>query len=315
MESSLTFKIEENATSTQTNKFGHAFKECKGTARLVIDGVEHRYPISLCQHAETVTVYWIGNTRAFYANSSRPTLAFPLVFVEDLEEFKIFDPKKPDGRSGNATQKPLDLRAPDDAWRAHNIQEFVRMEFSGLINFPSKTDEVEKEVIIAMLKTFVGANFDRALMAGEHNQSATVSGLVKQEIERRKRLGIWNPRYRKGDGQLRSTVEAEALLQTKNEINTRPESSIRKASEQRITGDAQGKVIAVDEQFDFLVVNIGESGGARLNGALTIRRSGKLIANAHITSVRASSSIANIDTGSQKEKVMVGDDVLFAIKP
>ena len=72
----------------------------------------------------------------------------------------------------------------------------------------------------------------------------------------------------------------------------------------------QGKVTAVDAQFDFVVLNIGESQGAREHGELLVSRGEKLIGKLRILDVKKDHSIANILPGWKQEEIQTGDLVI-----
>ena len=72
----------------------------------------------------------------------------------------------------------------------------------------------------------------------------------------------------------------------------------------------QGKVTAVDAQFDFVVLNIGESQGAREHGELLVSRGEKLIGKLRILDVKKDHSIANILPDWKQGEIQTGDLVI-----
>ena len=72
----------------------------------------------------------------------------------------------------------------------------------------------------------------------------------------------------------------------------------------------QGRVTAVDAQFDFVVLDIGESQGAREHGELLVSRGEKLIGKLRILDVKKDHSIANILPGWKQEEIQTGDLVI-----
>ena len=72
----------------------------------------------------------------------------------------------------------------------------------------------------------------------------------------------------------------------------------------------QGKVTAVDAQFDFVVLNIGESQGAREHGELLVSRGEKLIGKLRILDVKKDHSIANILPDWKQGEIQTGDFVI-----
>ena len=71
-----------------------------------------------------------------------------------------------------------------------------------------------------------------------------------------------------------------------------------------------GTVTAVDAQFDFVVLDIGESQGAREHGELLVSRGEKLIGKLRILDVKKDHSIANILPGWKQEEIQNGDLVI-----
>jgi hypothetical protein len=66
----------------------------------------------------------------------------------------------------------------------------------------------------------------------------------------------------------------------------------------------------VDAQFDFVVLDIGESQGAREHGELLVSRGEKLIGKLRILDVKKDHSIANILPGWKQGEIQTGDFVI-----
>ena len=71
-----------------------------------------------------------------------------------------------------------------------------------------------------------------------------------------------------------------------------------------------GTVTAVDAQFDFVVLDIGESQGAREHGELLVSRGEKLIGKLRILDVKNDHSIANILPDWKQDEIQTGDLVI-----
>jgi len=71
-----------------------------------------------------------------------------------------------------------------------------------------------------------------------------------------------------------------------------------------------GTVTAVDAQFDFVVLDIGESQGAREHGELLVSRGEKLIGKLRILDVKKDHSIANILPDWKQGEIQTGDLVI-----
>jgi len=71
-----------------------------------------------------------------------------------------------------------------------------------------------------------------------------------------------------------------------------------------------GTITAVDAQFDFVVLDIGESQGAREHGELLVSRDEKLIGKLRILDVKKDHSIANILPDWKQGEIQTGDLVI-----
>ena len=74
-----------------------------------------------------------------------------------------------------------------------------------------------------------------------------------------------------------------------------------------------GRVLAVNPGWNFVVLSIGDKQGVVNNSPLLVMRGGQPIAKVRVTSINASSSIADVLPGSVRKGVTVqpGDSVVF----
>ena len=115
-------------------------------------------------------------------------------------------------------------------------------------------------------------------------------------------------------------AEKEALLKT---VQTKAEEADKKAASleaenlRRQQGLArpglEGKVLAVNPNWNFVVLSIGDKQGVVNGASLIVKRGGNLVAKLHVTSVEPSTSIADIQMGSTAKgsTVQPGDVVIF----
>lgn len=73
----------------------------------------------------------------------------------------------------------------------------------------------------------------------------------------------------------------------------------------------KGTVVAVDDNWDFVVVSIGESDGARQSGKLMVSRAGKLVGKVQITNLQSNQSVANVLPEWEQADIQVGDTVIY----
>jgi hypothetical protein len=74
---------------------------------------------------------------------------------------------------------------------------------------------------------------------------------------------------------------------------------------------AKGTVVAVDPKWNFVVLDVGETGGARQKGVFLVSRNGKLVGKVRVTNVQPNRSIANVVPGWQLDEIQEGDQVVF----
>ncbi len=72
----------------------------------------------------------------------------------------------------------------------------------------------------------------------------------------------------------------------------------------------KGEVLAVDPQWDFVIINLGENQGVKERGELLVSRDGKLVAKIRVARVEADRSIANVLPEWKQADVSQGDMVL-----
>jgi flagellar biosynthesis GTPase FlhF len=75
----------------------------------------------------------------------------------------------------------------------------------------------------------------------------------------------------------------------------------------------KGSIVATSGQWNFVVLDVGENGGAKPGGIVMVRRGDKLIGKARIVTVEPSRSIANLigEWSQGNVAVAAGDSVLY----
>ncbi len=106
------------------------------------------------------------------------------------------------------------------------------------------------------------------------------------------------------EGQLRS-----AQAQTQSMAR---QIAVREGAEAK--NGLQGRVLAVDRNWNFVVLNLGGRSGLNANETMVIRRGNNLVGRVRVTSVEPTQSIADIVPNSVPAGVSVqaGDTVLFS---
>jgi hypothetical protein len=80
----------------------------------------------------------------------------------------------------------------------------------------------------------------------------------------------------------------------------------------RMKADIRGKILVADPKWEFVVLNVGEEEGAKLNGELLVSRQGRLVAKVIIREVQKGRCIANLMPGWKLADVTEGDQVIPA---
>ncbi len=106
------------------------------------------------------------------------------------------------------------------------------------------------------------------------------------------------------EGQLKSARDAQQAAQR--------HLAVREGQE--AMNGLQGRVLAVDRNWNFVVLNLGGRSGVNTNVQMIVRRGGSLVGRVRITSVEPAQSIADIVPNSVPAGVSVqaGDTVVFA---
>jgi hypothetical protein len=77
----------------------------------------------------------------------------------------------------------------------------------------------------------------------------------------------------------------------------------------KLRANLEGKIVAVDPKWNFVVLNVGEDQGVLEDGEMLVSRDGKLVAKVIVRSVQKDHSIANIVPNWRLGDVIEGDEV------
>ena len=106
---------------------------------------------------------------------------------------------------------------------------------------------------------------------------------------------------------------SEKLQTTQERPTQRPEDKKRRETGTRRTG-VRGTVLAVNQAYNFVVLNLGARQGVEPNSEMLVLREGTLIGKIRISSVEPATAIGDIITSSLARGVQVqpGDTVIYA---
>ena len=106
-----------------------------------------------------------------------------------------------------------------------------------------------------------------------------------------------------------SKEENVVLQRAVNRLNSQLAGFIGTNYVVKLRANLEGKIVAVDPKWNFVVLNVGESQGVLENGELLVSRDGKLVAKVIVRSVQKDYSIANLVPNWRLGDVIEGDAV------
>ena len=124
---------------------------------------------------------------------------------------------------------------------------------------------------------------------------------IKKDLNTYKEVRNERDQFRAENGILLSQIEKQGV-----ELARYTGASVKVA----LPPTLQGKVTAVDAQFDFVVLDIGGDQGAKEHGELLVSRGEKLIGKLRILDVKKNHSIANILPDWKQGEIQTGDLVI-----
>ncbi|MGD9895761.1 MAG: hypothetical protein AB7T14_01600 [Candidatus Methylacidiphilaceae bacterium] len=118
-----------------------------------------------------------------------------------------------------------------------------------------------------------------------------------------------------------ATAKVESLLKEKqaleenlsklsSEVGRMREVSPSIARAASMRSGIRGKVVSVNRNWNFVVLNVGEKDGLVENGQLNVFRSGQPVGKVKIVSTEANTAVADVEAGTGQGGIQPGDDVL-----
>ena len=155
---------------------------------------------------------------------------------------------------------------------------------------------------------------------GDFNKATADKNAAQEQLARWSALRIEPDQVIALQNDLKSTREKAAALSDQEKILTRNISNLKNKLS-KYEDEAQvvempglkGTVVAVDPKWDFVILDVGTTQGAKAGGQLLVRRGDKLVGKIRIISVEDSRSVANVISGWKQGDVAVaaGDVVLY----
>jgi hypothetical protein len=155
---------------------------------------------------------------------------------------------------------------------------------------------------------------------GDLNKATADKNAAQEQLARWSALRIEPDQVIALQNDLKSTREKAAALSDQEKILTRNIANLKNKLS-KYEDEAQvvempglkGTVVAVDPKWDFVILDVGTTQGAKAGGQLLVRRGDKLVGKIRIISVEDSRSVANVISGWKQGDVAVaaGDVVLY----
>jgi len=172
----------------------------------------------------------------------------------------------------------------------------------------TKLEESQKEVASLQIRRAEAAN-------GLNASNAEISGTITSDADLQSQLADLR-------NQLDSAEKEKALLSEKlQEMQARAdqpkqEKKRREAVHESVTRRTglRGTVLAVNQAYNFVVLNLGARHGVETNAELLVLRDGALIGKIRISSVEPATAIGDIITNSlaRGAQMQPGDNVIYA---
>lgn len=189
----------------------------------------------------------------------------------------------------------------------------------------AKTEEKEKELAAAKSQADdASKKLEEQKLLVEEKTKQLAEAMAKQPTATPDKPAVEDPRIAELQGQLaKAQAELAEAKQVSESIGGRTkelesklsaaESKERLRQAGSVRAGLQGRILAVNPGWNFVVLSVGDKQGVIVNAPLLVVRSGEPIAKLRITSVEPSTSIADVLPGSVRRgtSVQPGDTVVF----
>jgi gas vesicle protein len=140
---------------------------------------------------------------------------------------------------------------------------------------------------------------------------------AQQDLSAWAALGIPIEQIKAVQARLRKVVEERDAFGQEKQVLARAlqivEAELRRykgeTTEVKLPANLQGKVVSVDPQYQFVVLDLGRSHGLLERGKLAVSREGKMVAQVRVMKLEANRAVANILPETKQADVAAGDSV------
>ena len=140
-----------------------------------------------------------------------------------------------------------------------------------------------------------------------YNRNSMTFGISSMALRKKKRYWLKNSRTHNSPAHVKEAPKAETRKR-------RETASVQRESSSSHRAGVHGTVLAYNQAYNFVVLNLGARNGVESNSEMLVLRDGTLIGKIRISSVEPATAIGDIITNSLARGVQVqpGDSVIYA---
>jgi myosin heavy subunit len=160
---------------------------------------------------------------------------------------------------------------------------------------------------------------DKTSLEAQVTQLSADLQAKNQELEKKGAPGSSSPVEATSDQQAQLAEQQTLITKLQGDLDSARSqlSALTKEKQdrirQRMRNGLEGRILAVNPAWNFVVLNLGDKNGVVSNAELLVKRGTQLIGKVRVTSVEPSTSIADIVANSvpQGATISPGDDVIY----
>ena len=217
--------------------------------------------------------------------------------------------EKPSSSTDTAATKPEPAKLAEAENRAAKAEAELAQIQKEKTDLQTKLDENQKELTALQIGNHEGEKDPNASTSGSPAATAPAADLQSQLDDLRRQLD--GAEKEKAFLSERLQDAQDHSVQPKEEKKQRRE-TVRETSPRR-TG-LRGTVLAVNQAYNFVVLNLGARHGVESNAEMLVLRDGTLVGKIRISSVEPATAIGDIITNSlaRGAQMQPGDKVIYA---
>ncbi len=226
--------------------------------------------------------------------------------ARDAAERRIRD--KPNTSGGGTVAKEEEGKVAEGENRAAKAEVELAQIQKEKADLQAKLDENQKEIASLQKRAEEGEKNPNASTAGSPAAAAPPADLQSQLDDLRRQLD---------SAEKEKAFLAEKLQDTQERADQPKEGKKRREAARdagpRRTG-LRGTILAVNQAYNFVVLNLGTRHGVESNAEMLVLREGTLIGKIRISSVEPATAIGDIITNSlaRGAQMQPGDNVIYA---